>query len=93
MLIGQGTVGVAAIALEERTRLYRECFVQNVAFNVAGGAKQNLARPDAAFYTAPDRDFVSQYFALDDCLFADYQPCAMDVSFDAPVHLHIAGGR
>ena len=91
--IGQRIVGVAAIAFEERAGFDRKRFVQDVAFDVAGGAELNLARANTALDVAAHGRIFGIDVAFDGGLLADHQRAGADVAFDAAVDLNVARGH
>ena len=83
---------MAAIAFEEGARFHREGFVQDVAFDMAGGGQQHLAGADAADHPAAHGDVLGQDLAMNFGLLADHQADAAHIAFDDAVDLDIAGG-
>jgi hypothetical protein len=81
---------MAAVALEEGTCFDGERLVQDVSFNVACRAKQNLAGADGALYAAADRHIFGKHFAMHEGLVADYQADTMDIAFDPSIDLDIS---
>src|ERR1700704_4383601 len=64
--------------------------MQNVAFDVAGGAKLHLARADAPLYPAADDGFFGEHVTSDDGLFTDDQQSRTDVAVDLAVDRNVA---
>ena len=69
--VGERIVGVPAIAFEEGARLDGKRLMQNIAFNVAGGAKLHFARADTPLYPATDDSFFGKHVAGDNRFFTD----------------------
>ncbi len=90
-LLAQRIVGMAAIAFEEGAGFHRKGFVQDIAFDMAGGAEQHLAGADAADYPAAHGDIVGDDLAMNLGFVADHQADAADIAFHLAVDLHVAG--
>jgi hypothetical protein len=65
--------------------------VQDVSFNVAGRAEQNLAGTDGALNAAANGDVFGKYFAMHEGLVADHQADTLNVAFDPSVDVNISG--
>ena len=83
---------MTAIAFEEGARFHRKSFVQDIAFDMAGGAELNLAGADAADHLAAHGDVIGQDFTMHFGLLADHKAMAADIAVHAAVNLHIAAG-
>ncbi|HWA02078.1 MAG TPA: hypothetical protein VG819_01005 [Rhizomicrobium sp.] len=83
---------MAAIPLKEGPGLHGKGFMENVAFDVAGGGQQDLSRPDASPDAASDRNVFRYHISLDAGFVANHKAIRTDVAFDLPVDLNVAGG-
>ena len=81
---------MAAIAFEEGAGFHGKGFVQDVAFDMAGGGELHLAGADAADHAAAHGNVFRQDFAVNFRLLADHQANAADITFDHAVNLDIA---
>ena len=92
-----GVFRAAGLALEEGALLYRQRFVENIAFNVAGDL-QGYAIAAHGTHDAPtDDDILGNDPARNLGFLADDQGGAMNVALDLPIHQdfasreHVAG--
>src|SRR5579863_8023609 len=91
-VLAQGILGAAATALEEGAALHRKRFVQDVAFDMAGGAEKDLAGMDAPDDAAAHRDILGPDFAMHFRALADHQADTADIALENAVDLHVAAG-
>jgi hypothetical protein len=82
---------VTAIAFEEGAGLHCERFVQDVAFDMASRAEQNLACAYAALHAATHCHFFGAQLAMNESLFANHETGAAYVAFDPAIDLDVTG--
>ena len=81
---------MAAIAFEEGAGFHGKGFVQDVAFDMAGGGELHLAGADAADHAAAHGNVFRQDLAVNFRLLADHKTNAANIAFDHAVNLDIA---
>ena len=78
--------------LELGTRLDRDIFVDDIAFDPRGCGKAYLETAQAADHTAINHDIVGRNLTLDGCAFPDSQQVGADITLDGTLDLDITAG-